>query len=145
MANDRVPTPDRSLVVSTSTNRCSVLWVSMYDEPWELESLRRSLVMCAPEGPATSLTNRDASQLISRVQAMEEELKMLRSGVTALLHDTTPVPRVDGSHSFAHSFVLIHERRVHIALGKPEITLRHASTLGLAVASDPGFRPHLLQ
>ena len=51
----------------------------MYDESWELESLRRSLVMCAPEGPATSLTNRDASQLISRVQAMEEELKMLRS------------------------------------------------------------------
>ena len=67
----------------------------MYDESWELESLRRSLVMCAPESPATSLTNRDASQLISRVQAMEEELKMLRSGVAALLHDTTPVPRAN--------------------------------------------------
>ena len=26
------------------------------------------------------------------MQAMEEELKMLRSGVAALLHDTTPVP-----------------------------------------------------
>ena len=67
---------------------------SIYDESWELESLRRSLVMCAPEGPATSLTNRDASQLISRVQAMEEELKMLRSGVAVLLHRTTPVPRL---------------------------------------------------
>ena len=31
-------------------------------------------------------------RLISRVQAMEEELKMLRSGVAVLLHDTTPVP-----------------------------------------------------
>ena len=67
----------------------------MYAESWELESLRRSLVMCAPEGPATSLTNRDASQLISRVQAVEEELKILRSGVAALLHDTTPVPRAN--------------------------------------------------
>ena len=26
------------------------------------------------------------------MQAMEEELKMLRSGVAVLLHDTTPVP-----------------------------------------------------
>ena len=31
-------------------------------------------------------------RLISRLQAMEEELKMLRSGVAVLLHDTTPVP-----------------------------------------------------
>ena len=31
-------------------------------------------------------------RLISWVQAMEEELKMLRSGVAALLHRTTPVP-----------------------------------------------------
>ena len=67
----------------------------MYDESWELESLRRSLVMCAPEGPATSLTNRDASRLISRVQAMEEDLEMLRSGVAVLLHRTTPVPRAN--------------------------------------------------
>ena len=29
------------------------------------------------------------------MQAMEEELKMLRSGVAALLHDTTPVPRAN--------------------------------------------------
>ena len=67
----------------------------MYDESWELESLRRSLVMCAPEGPATSLTNRDASQLISRVQAMEEELEMLRSGVAVALAPTphrSPAP-----------------------------------------------------
>ena len=92
-----MPTPGlgRSLMVSTATNTCSVLWVSMYDESWELESLRRSLVMCAPEGPATSLTNRDASRLISRVQAMEEELEMLRSGVAVLLHRTTPVPRAN--------------------------------------------------
>ena len=31
-------------------------------------------------------------RLISRVQAMEEELKMLRSGVAVLLHDLTPGP-----------------------------------------------------
>ena len=55
-------------------------------------ALRRSLLTCAPDGPATSLTNRDASQLTSPVQAMEEELEMLRSGVAALFHDTTPVP-----------------------------------------------------
>ena len=36
-----------------------------------------------------------AMELISRVQAMEEELKMLRSGVAVLLHDTTPVPRAN--------------------------------------------------
>ena len=82
-------------LVSTSTNRRSVLWGSMYDEPWELESLRRSLVMCAPEGPATSLTNGDASRLISRLQAAEDELEMLRSGVAVLLHRTTPVPRAN--------------------------------------------------
>ena len=29
------------------------------------------------------------------MQAMEEELKMLRSGVAALLHRTTPVPRAN--------------------------------------------------
>ena len=29
------------------------------------------------------------------MQAMEEELEMLRSGVAALLHDTTPVPRAN--------------------------------------------------
>ena len=34
-------------------------------------------------------------RLISRVQAMEDELKMLRSGVAVLLHDTTPVPRAN--------------------------------------------------
>ena len=55
-------------------------------------ALRRSLLTCAPDGPATSLINRDASQLTSPVQAMEEELEMLRSGVAALFHDTTPVP-----------------------------------------------------
>ena len=57
-----------------------------------LTNLRRSLVMCAPEGPATSLTNRDASRLISRVQAMEEELEMLRSGVRG---DRDPADEVD--------------------------------------------------
>ena len=31
-------------------------------------------------------------RLVSRVQAMEEELEMLRSGVAVLLHRTTPVP-----------------------------------------------------
>ena len=29
------------------------------------------------------------------MQVMEDELKMLRSGVVALLHDTTPVPRAN--------------------------------------------------
>ena len=29
------------------------------------------------------------------MQAMEEELKMLRSGVAVLLHRTTPVPRAN--------------------------------------------------
>ena len=74
---------------------------SMYDESWELESLRRSLVMCAPEGPATSLTNGDASRLISRLQAIEKELEMLRSGspssCTALHRSPVPTHSCDAS------------------------------------------------
>ena len=88
-----MPTPGlgRSLIFDSNEHVFGTVG-SMYDESWELESLRRSLVMCAPEGPATSLTNGDASRLISRLQAMEEELEMLRSGVAVLLHRTTPVP-----------------------------------------------------
>ena len=33
-----------------------------------LEQLRRSLVMAAPDGPATALTDRDAADLIARWQ-----------------------------------------------------------------------------
>ena len=64
----------------------------MLDEPWELESLRRSLVMCTPDGPATALSNRDAVELIGRLQLLEQELGALRSGVAAALHRNTPVP-----------------------------------------------------
>ena len=77
-------------------------WWSMYDEPWELESLRRSLVVCAPEGPATSLTNGDAGRLISRLQAAEDELEMLRSAVAALLHDMTPHRSPAPTHTLLH-------------------------------------------
>ena len=86
-----IPGLGRSLILDSNEHVFGTVG-SMYDESWELESLRRSLVMCAPKSPATSLTNRDASRLISWVQAMEEELKMLRSGVAVLLHRTTPVP-----------------------------------------------------
>ena len=58
-----MPTPGlgRSLILDSNEQVFGTVG-SMYDEPWELESLRRSLVMCAPEGPATSLTNGDASR-----------------------------------------------------------------------------------
>ena len=54
-----------------------------------LERLRRSLVMCDDNGPATALTNRTAMQLIARVQRLEE----LHSGVADLLQQNSPVPR----------------------------------------------------
>ena len=65
----------------------------MRDESWQLESLRRSLVMCASDRPASALTNGEAAELISRLQELERRLRTLQGGVAELLEATSPVPR----------------------------------------------------
>lgn len=47
----------------------------------DLEGLRRSLAMSAPDGPATALRNADAVVLVGRVQQLES----MRDGVERLL------------------------------------------------------------
>lgn len=64
-----------------------------YDHPWELEGLRRSLVMWAADGPVTALSNRQATELVEQLQFVEGRLGLLQGGLGDLLERHSPVPR----------------------------------------------------
>ena len=56
---------------------------------YELETLRRSLVMLRPGAPA--LDREEAMRLVRELQAFERQVRTLREGLLHLLDETRPV------------------------------------------------------
>ena len=68
--------------------------------------------MCTPEDPAAALTNRDGSQLISRLHMLGHKLDTLRSGV-AECYTTVPQrppPRFGCPHDLALGWLAASRR-----------------------------------
>jgi hypothetical protein len=58
-------------------------------DPFDVENLRRSLAMLPPQAPA-GLNREEAMRLLAQLQEMDQQLRDLREGLTALLERASP-------------------------------------------------------
>lgn len=66
----------------------------MVTEPWNLEPLRRSMVLGGKDLPS-GLTNGDAAEVIGFALQLEQRVRLLEAGIAELLERNSPVPRAN--------------------------------------------------